>query len=100
MENFSVNLTVNECLICKCNTCSKSTTKIITNIDEFIPLECNYYLKILSVQPTYILVSIDNEQIHIIRKIYTSIPIKICIPNNCCTHKLNILVNSITRAST
>lgn len=96
MDTFNVNLLVDECLSCKCNTCSKTTNKIISSLNEFIALECNYYLKILTVQSTYITISIDNGNFFIVRKIYTNIPIKICIPNNCCTHRLCIQVNSIT----
>lgn len=96
MDTFNINLLIDECLSCRCNSCNKTINKIITSLNDFISLECNYYLKILSVQNNYIIISIDNGSFFIVRKIYTSIPVKICIPNNCCAHRLCIKVNSIT----
>ena len=96
MENFSVNITVDDCCVSKCRTNSSSTTKIITNTSEFISIQCGYYLQILDVQSTYVVLSIDNESLYIVRKAFVGIPIKICIPNNCASHVITIKVNSIT----
>ena len=96
MDTFNVNISVDDCCVSKCNTSNRVTTQIITSLTEFIPIQCNYYLKILSVTSTYVVISIDNTNIYIVRKIYSGIPIKICIPNNCNTHTLTITVNSIT----
>lgn len=95
METFSVNITVDDCCCSKCRTNNMSTTKIITNISDFIPIQCNYFLQIIDVESTYVVLSIDNEFLHFVRKAFVGIPIKICIPNNCSSHVVTILVNSI-----
>jgi len=96
MENFSVNISVTDCCFNKCHTSSNSTTKIITNTDDFISLQCCYYLKIITVTSTYVIISIDNGIIHFVRRIFIGVPVKICIPNNCSSHIITITVNSIT----
>ncbi len=96
MENFNVNITVNDCCYNKCHTSNNSITKIFTNTNDFISLQCCYYLKIISVTSTYILISIDNGIIHFVRRAFIGVPLKICIPNNCSTHIITITLNSIT----
>jgi len=96
MENFSVNISVTDCCFNKCHTSSNSTTKIITNTDDFLSLQCCYYLKIITVTSTYVIISIDNGIIHFVRRIFIGVPVKICIPNNCSSHIITITVNSIT----
>ena len=95
MENFSVNISVTDCCYNKCRTISNSTTKIFTNLDGFISLQCCYYLKIIAVTSTYIILSIDNGLIHFVRRAFIGVPLRICIPNNCSTHIITITVNSI-----
>lgn len=96
MENFNVNLTVNDCCYNKCHCTTNSTTKIFTSSNDFIELQCCYYLKIIAVSSTYILISIDNGIIHFVRRAFVNVPLKLCIPNNCSTHIITIMVNSIT----
>ena len=96
MENFSINLTVNDCCYNKCHCTNNSTTKIFTSLDDFIELQCCYYLKIIAVSSTYILISIDNGVIHFVRRAFINVPLKLCIPNNCSTHIVTITLNSIT----
>ena len=69
MNNFNVNISVNDCCISKCCTNNICTTKII---------------------------SIENSNIFFVRRAFIGIPIKIRIPNNCSCHIVTILVNSIT----
>ena len=96
MDNFSVNISVNDCLCCKCNTCNKMVTEILTSTEQFIPLQCGYYLKLITVTNDYVVISIDNEFLYIVRKLYIDVPIRVCIPNNCYKHTLTITLNSIT----
>lgn len=96
MENFSVNISVTDCCFNKCNTTNNSTTQIITITDDFISLQCCYYLKIIAVTNTYVVLSIDNGIIHFVRKAFIGVPLRLCIPNNCSTHIITITVNSIT----
>ena len=96
MDNFSVNISIDDCLVCKCNTCNKMVTEILSSSDQFIPLQCNFYLKIISVENNSVVISIDNDVLFIVRRLYVGVPIRICIPNNCCKHTLTIIVNSIT----
>jgi len=96
MENFNVNITVKDCCFNKCNQNINSTTKFFTNTTDFISLQCCYYLRIIAVTNTYILISIDNGVIHFIRRAFIGIPLKLCLPNNCSSHIVTITVNSIT----
>lgn len=95
MENFNVNITINDCCYNKCNRNSNSTTKIFTSINDFVELQCCYFLKIIAVTDTYILLSIDNGVVHFVRRAFVGVPLRICIPNNCSTHIVTITVNSI-----
>lgn len=95
MDNFSVNISINDCLCCKCNTCNKMVTEILTSTEQFIPLQRGFYLKIISVENNSVVISIDNEILYIVRRLYIDVPIRICIPNNCCRHTLTITLNSI-----
>lgn len=96
MDSFSVNISVNDCCNSKCCTNNISTTKIITSLTDFIPLQCSYYLKIIAVDENSIVLSIDNGAIFFVRRAFVGIPIKIRIPNNCSCHIVTILINSIT----
>lgn len=96
MDNFNVNITIKDCCFNKCHCTNNSATKIITSTDNFIELQCCYYLKVISVTNTYILISIDNGTIHFVRRLFIGLPSKLCLPNNCCSHIVTITVNSIT----
>ncbi len=96
MENFNVNITVNDCCYNKCNVYNNTITKTFNNTQDFIELQCSYYLKIIAVTSTYILFSIDNGVIYFVRRAFIAVPLKICIPNNCSTHIITITLNSIT----
>lgn len=96
MDSFNVNITVNDCCFNKCHQSNNSTTKIFTNTNDFIQLQCCYYLKIIAVTSTYILISIDNDVIYFVRRAFIGVPLKLCLPNNCSSHIVTITVNSIT----
>ena len=93
MNNISIS--VDDCLICKCNTSNKMVTDILNNTNTYICLQCGYYLKILNTETNSVIISIDNGTIYIIRRIYIGLPIKICVPNSCSSHTLTIMLNSI-----
>ena len=96
MDEFSVNISVNDCCSSKCHTSSNSTTEIFTELSGFISLQHCYYLKLIAVNPTYVVLSIDNGRIFFVRKAFINIPLKLCIPNECASHIITINVNSIT----
>ena len=95
MGNFSVNISVDNCLCSKCTTCNKMVTEILTNTNQFIPLQCGFYLKLISIEQNSVVISIDNGFLYIVRRIYVGVPIRICIPNKCAKHTLIISLNSI-----
>lgn len=96
MDNFSVNISVNDCCSSKCSTNNMSTTKIITSLTDFIPLQCGYCLKIIAVNNNSVVLSINSNNVFFVRRAFIGIPIKIRIPNNCSCHIITILINSIT----
>ena len=96
MDNFNVNITVQECLSTKCQTNNNKTNSIFKSTHDFISLNCGYTLSILSIDANYALIQISNDSIFVIRKAYVGIPINICLlNNNICCHQIKILVNSI-----
>ena len=95
MDNFSVNISVDDCLCSKCSTSNKMVTEILTSREQFIPLQCGFYLNLIAVESNSVVISIDNGFLYIVRRIYVGVPIRICIPNNCAKHTLIITLNSI-----
>lgn len=95
MDNFNANISIEDCLVCKCNTCNKMITEIITSTEQFVPLQHSFYLKIIAVNTNSVVISIDNDLLFIVRRLYVGVPIRICIPNKCCKHTLTIVLNSI-----
>ena len=96
MDNKNINISVLDCCSNKCNSSSNMITKIITSTSDFISLFCGFYLKIISVSDGYVILSIDNQNVFIIRRAYVNIPIKICLSNCGICHELTIKINSIT----
>lgn len=97
MDNSNVNISVNDCLVCKCKTCNKMVTDILNSSNSFISLQNGYYLSVLNVESNSVVININNGTIYIIRRLHLNIPIKLCLPNsNCCTHTLTVILNSIT----
>lgn len=93
---MNVNISVDDCLVCKCNSCNKMSNLNLTSLDDYISIQCNYYLQLITVEPTYVVISINNQVLYIVRKLYVGVPIKICVPNCNCKHTLTITINSIT----
>ena len=96
MEDINVNISVLDCCSNKCNSNSMMTTKIFTSTNDFISLFCGYYLKVISVENSVVLISIDNSNVFVIRRCYIDIPLKICLSGNGINHEVTIKVNSIT----
>lgn len=90
MNNFSVNIKVKD-LICSKN-CKDIETKsdTITNSSDVIHLKEGYILNIIDVNLSYFTVIVQNGINTIIRNIYTTFPIKICLPCKCANHILTI----------
>lgn len=96
MENYNINLTVIDTAGDKCSTNTKETTTILTNSNNFVNLQCGFSLKIEKVTTTYIIISINNLILHVIRQLYVNIPIWICLcDKNNEYHRLRIILNSI-----
>lgn len=96
MNNFSVNISVNECLKTNCCNSNKEITRIITSTNDFICLQNCYYIRILGVTANYVLLEITNGQIHFIRKAFLNIPFNLCLSDNCPIQSVIILVTNIT----
>lgn len=96
MDNFNVNISVCDCFSSKCCNSNNCTTDILSSLNSFITLQNGYTLKLLNVQSTYVIVSIETDNIYIVRKCYIGIPVKICLSSNCICHTITIKINSIT----
>lgn len=90
MNDFNITLTIRD-VICS-NNCKDSSqiTTTVTNTDQTIELKCNFILNIVRVTGTFFTVLIQNGVETIIRNIYVSSPVQICLPAKCATHILTI----------
>ena len=95
MNNFSVNISINDCCSTKCCNSNREITRIITSPNDFICLQNCYYIRILGVTQKYALIEITNETIHFIRKAFLNIPFNLCLNDSCNNHCIVIYVNSI-----
>lgn len=92
---FNINVTVEDCCQSKCCTNSQCTTKIFTNLTDFICLQNGYSFKILSVTDSQIVIDITNDTLHFIRIAYVGIIQKICLPIKCGCHIITFVINSV-----
>lgn len=97
MDTYSVNIFANDCCSTKCHTNNISTTKIFNSASDFICLQNGFYLKILSVTDTFVIVAITNGNIFFVRQLFINVCLKISLPTSCACHILSIKVNSIER---
>ena len=93
--DFNVNITVEDCCQSKCCTNRQCTTKIFTNLTDFICLQNGYSFKIISVTNSQVVIDITNGTLHFIRISYPGIIQKICLPINCGCHIITFVINSI-----
>ena len=96
MENINVNISILDCCTAKCTSNSIMTTKIFTSTNDFVSLFCGFYLKVISVNDGFVVISIDNSNVYVIRRAFVDIPLKICLSSGLVNHELTIKVNSIT----
>ncbi len=90
MNNFSINITIED-LICSKNCKDKSTTsETITSISEVISLKNGYILNIVNVTNTHFTIILQNGINTIIRNVFQNVPIRICIPCKCANHIVTI----------
>lgn len=95
MDSFSATINVNDCCSNNCNSTKRETTKIISNTSQFISLQNCYYIKLLGVTSSYVLIEITNGIIHYIRRAYLNIPINLCLSENCPIHSVTITLTDI-----
>ncbi|MEG0872777.1 MAG: hypothetical protein RSE00_02195 [Clostridia bacterium] len=90
MNDFCVNLNINDCISgdeCT-NTLQKEIT--ITSSSKSAILQGDYILNIIYVSSTYFTVIIQNGVHVIIRNIYPTYPMQISLPTKCCCHILTV----------
>lgn len=90
MNNFNVNITIED-LICSRNCKDKTTTtETITNTSEVISLKNGYILNIVNITNTHFTIILQNGINTIIRNVFSNVPISICIPCKCANHIVTI----------
>lgn len=90
MNNFNVNITIQD-LICSKSCKDKETkTKTINTSSDVIHLKGGYILNIVNVNDSHFTIIVQNGINTIIRNVYTSFPIRICLPCKCANHILTI----------
>ncbi len=98
MEDFNVVVNICECIIDNC--CCKNTSErevTVTNTSQQIMLCDNFVINIVRVSETFFTILIQNGTQIIIRNIFTSYPMSICLPaSNCTKHIIKIGGNIIS----
>ena len=97
MDNFRVNLTINDVCCNRCNNSSNNTTILITNSSTIIPLQNGFSFRIISASAGRVTVEIRKSFLRYIRFLYINIPTNICLSENssCYKHIVTIKVNRI-----
>ena len=93
MNNFNITLNIEDIICSKCCKDKESKTLNITSPSQVVNLKENYILNIIDVSSTKFTVLIQNGIEIIIRNIYTSYDMQICLPCNCATHLLTVSGN-------
>ena len=92
--DFSVSISICDSCRSKCCNSFKQIERILTSTTDFISLQNCFTLKVLSVTSNYIIISISNEEITFVRRLFVKVPILICMPTCCAEHILRIQANS------
>lgn len=90
MNTFNIILNISEVV---CNKCCKQNferTVTVTSSSQRVTLQNGYVLNIIAVTDTYFTVLIQNGVETIIRNVFTTFPIEMCLPNKCFRHILTL----------
>lgn len=90
MNNFNITLTITDVICCKNCRDSNQVTTTVTSTNQTIELKGNFILNIVRVSTTFFTVLIQNGVETIIRNIFISSPVELCLPCKCGAHKLTI----------
>ena len=93
--DFSVSISICDSCRSKCCNSFRQIERILTSTSDFISLQNSFTLRILSVTSTYIIITITNDEITFVRRLFVRVPILICMPNCSAEHILRIQANSI-----
>lgn len=87
---MNVILNITDVCCTKCFKNSKELQVTVTSTSQTINLQDGFSLNVIQVTGSYITCIIQNSVYVIIRNIYTTFPVKICLPSKKCTHLLSI----------
>ena len=90
MDNFNVTLNIEDLICSKCCRDREQRSIQITSSSQTINLKESYILNVVAVSTRYITVLIQNGIETIIRNVYISYPVQICLPCKCANHVLTI----------
>ena len=93
-QEFSVSISICDSCRSKCCNSFRQIERILTSTTDFISLQNCFTLKVLSVTPNYIIISITNGEITFVRRLFVKVPILICMPTCYAEHILRIQANS------
>ena len=97
MDNFNINLTINDVCCNKCNRSSNGQTLNITDSSTIIPLQNDFSFRIISATNNRVIMEIRKSYLRFIRFGYINVPINLLLPtDDCwCEHYITIKINSI-----
>ncbi|MDD3303608.1 MAG: hypothetical protein PHP54_01675 [Clostridia bacterium] len=90
MNDFNITLTITDVICCKNCKDSNQVTTAVTSSSQTIELKNNFILNVVRVTSTYFTVLIQNGIETIIRNVFISSPLQLCLPCKCCSHMLTI----------
>lgn len=97
MDNFNVNLTIEDTLSDGCCNNTNQKTILITSTSQTVRLQECYILNIIAARSNMFTVLIQNGTQVIVRNIYTNFTTDICLPSNCKRHLLSISGTTIPK---
>lgn len=95
MNNFNVNITIEDLICSNCCKDREIKTETITSSSEVINLKEGYILNVVSINSSYFTIIVQNGINTIIRNVFTSFPIRIYLPCKCANHILTISGNIV-----
>ncbi|MEG2348319.1 MAG: hypothetical protein RSB67_01550 [Clostridia bacterium] len=90
MNEFNILLNISETICTK--NCKENFERSVsvTSTSQKVILQDGYILNIIAIGDDYFTVLIQNGVETIIRNVYTSFPLQMCLPNKCAKHLLTL----------
>ncbi len=102
MQNLDTTCNLAICFsVCNLNfTYTKDTIKENLKIGDFFEIPCGYVIKILDIHSLCVTLSVENDDICVIRNYMLDAEVPLCLKTNCYTNKILVTVTKINSGTT